>query len=186
MPEKDHAFWDTSEGRSHREGPRRATPAEHAHARAGIFEAAARDPATADTSVLLAEARTRIPRLGFNHPRSLWRFSNRQGLVLTACGMILFILFTLIALLFGLSVPTLVLLPWLAVSLNLGAIIFRILHRPHLRRAAAGHCPDCNYDLTASPRPFPPSGLEGFDVGPARCAECGAYWPLIPPPAYSL
>lgn len=43
-------------------------------------------------------------------------------------------------------------------------------------------CPDCGYDLRGTPRGIDPSVL-GLDIGPRRCPECGARWPLLPPPA---
>ncbi len=50
----------------------------------------------------------------------------------------------------------------------------RFLHR---------HCPDCNYDLSAS-HPQPPLDPQtlGINLGPRHCPECGALWPLVPPP----
>lgn len=52
--------------------------------------------------------------------------------------------------------------------------VSRFLHR---------HCPDCGYDLAgihADP-PLDPETL-GISIGPRNCPECGALWPLVPPP----
>jgi hypothetical protein len=42
-------------------------------------------------------------------------------------------------------------------------------------------CPDCAYDLTGVPSAIPESRL-GLSTGPRACPECGASWPLVPPP----
>ncbi|MCC6678337.1 MAG: hypothetical protein IT436_14455 [Phycisphaerales bacterium] len=52
-----------------------------------------------------------------------------------------------------------------------------------LNLAAGGRrCPGCRYDLADSPPGLPPEALDGQWPGPRRCTECGAAWPLIPPP----
>lgn len=50
------------------------------------------------------------------------------------------------------------------------------------RRAQRGACPDCGYDLCSLPNGIGPSHLGGVHSGPATCPECGAAWPMIPPP----
>jgi hypothetical protein len=42
-------------------------------------------------------------------------------------------------------------------------------------------CPDCAYDLTGVPPAIPRERL-GLNSGPRACPECGASWPLLPPP----
>lgn len=47
-------------------------------------------------------------------------------------------------------------------------------------------CPDCGYSLEgAADRPTDAAALAAWP-GPRRCPECGAPWPLIPPPAPRL
>ena len=41
-------------------------------------------------------------------------------------------------------------------------------------------CPDCWYDLSGT-TVLRPELLDGAFLGPARCPECGAPWPLVPP-----
>lgn len=41
-------------------------------------------------------------------------------------------------------------------------------------------CPDCGYHLHTLPAIDPQ--VLGYDVGPSRCSECGAAWPLVPSP----
>jgi len=43
-------------------------------------------------------------------------------------------------------------------------------------------CPDCRYPLAGIPDAIDPALLNGTHTGPARCAECGTHWPLVPPP----
>ncbi len=66
-------------------------------------------------------------------------------------------------------------------ALLLQALVRRA-DRDWMRRALVNRsCPDCGYDLRASPDALPPEPLGGFRVGPARCPECGVPWPLTPP-----
>lgn len=41
-------------------------------------------------------------------------------------------------------------------------------------------CPQCEYDLSESPDALSPGALDGWRVGPRRCSECNAIWPLVP------
>ncbi|MFM9956714.1 MAG: hypothetical protein ACKVZJ_01450 [Phycisphaerales bacterium] len=45
----------------------------------------------------------------------------------------------------------------------------------------AKRCCDCNYDLSGIPDAIDPERLGGEQTGPARCPECEAPWPLVPP-----
>jgi hypothetical protein len=57
-------------------------------------------------------------------------------------------------------------------------------HRPRRRlvdRFARRECSGCAYDLSGSSSPLP--ALDGVGLGPRQCPECGAAWPMIPPPA---
>ena len=89
--------------------------------------------------------------------------------------------------LLGLAIATVALMLWvLATSRSpawaLGGLLaaaWMFAHYRRLRRARwAVHlskCPDCHYPL-ADLRHDAPS------AGPAHCPECGADWPLVPPP----
>lgn len=44
-------------------------------------------------------------------------------------------------------------------------------------------CPDCGYDLSATPDAVPPGLIHGVRTGPRVCTECESPWPLIPSPA---
>jgi hypothetical protein len=44
-----------------------------------------------------------------------------------------------------------------------------------------GNCIDCGYDLAGVPDAIDPGLLDGIDIGPAACPECGASWPRVPP-----
>lgn len=48
--------------------------------------------------------------------------------------------------------------------------------------AGSGRCPDCRYDLAGLPDAVGVNAAAGLRTGPRRCPECGAGWPLIPPP----
>jgi hypothetical protein len=43
-------------------------------------------------------------------------------------------------------------------------------------------CPDCAYPLGQIPPGLASDMLSGLDAGPTACPECGAPWPLLPPP----
>ena len=49
------------------------------------------------------------------------------------------------------------------------------------RALREGLCPGCAYDLAGISH-FGVGGEVLRDVGPERCPECGAPWPLVPPP----
>lgn len=71
------------------------------------------------------------------------------------------------------------------VFLTLGALNFARrsrFYRP-IRRYHRECCPDCGYDLSGSQDATPPFDRHtlGFPVGPERCPECEALWPLVPP-----
>lgn len=77
---------------------------------------------------------------------------------------------------------------WLAVPV---VLIAWLIHRRATQRgllvrlnlALGGRCcPACGYDLSGSVPAIPPEDLEGQWIGPRRCPECGAAWPLLPPP----
>lgn len=44
-----------------------------------------------------------------------------------------------------------------------------------------GRCPDCGYDLAGVPGVSVRDGERAVSIGPRRCPECGAPWPLLPP-----
>lgn len=70
--------------------------------------------------------------------------------------------------------------------LVLGVIVTGASTRTRLRLARhlarAGRCPDCRYDLTGLPDAIPTDSTGGIRTGPRKCPECGAAWPLVPPP----
>lgn len=81
------------------------------------------------------------------------------------------------------STLLIVLLPGLLIS---GFVLFGARLVSRMLNAMDGvACPDCGYDLHDSVPGVPPELLGGTSVGPARCPECGASWPCVPPPAPS-
>jgi hypothetical protein len=63
-----------------------------------------------------------------------------------------------------------------------GLLLWRWRPRGRLFRALSRrHCPDCRYDLRGLEAGLDPAAL-GRDIGPRACPECGAAWPLLPPP----
>ncbi|MFG0285988.1 MAG: hypothetical protein ACF8R7_16345 [Phycisphaerales bacterium JB039] len=89
--------------------------------------------------------------------------------------------------LLGLAIATVVLtlwvlatsgsLAWAMVGVVAAAMMFthyRRLRRAH-RAVHLSKCPDCQYPLTDLRHDAP-------SAGPAHCPECGADWPLVPPP----
>jgi hypothetical protein len=61
--------------------------------------------------------------------------------------------------------------------------MLRFIRRTRCRKAIHRClCPDCSYDLHGVPDAIQPDSLDGRHVGPAKCPECGAPWPLLPPP----
>jgi hypothetical protein len=44
----------------------------------------------------------------------------------------------------------------------------------------SGKCIKCGYDLSSLPRAIDPAAIQGIDVGPEKCPECGRAWPRIP------
>jgi len=51
-----------------------------------------------------------------------------------------------------------------------------------LARRLEQRCPTCGYDLGGVPRPIDAALLDGIDVGPRVCPECGLAWPWAQPP----
>jgi hypothetical protein len=47
---------------------------------------------------------------------------------------------------------------------------------------AARRCLRCGYSLERLPQAIDPALLDGLQVGPLECPECGLRWPLVPPP----
>lgn len=41
-------------------------------------------------------------------------------------------------------------------------------------------CASCDYELSGHDDAIPPTALGGWKIGPRRCPECGALWPLVP------
>ena len=41
-------------------------------------------------------------------------------------------------------------------------------------------CASCGYDVSTIPDAVPPESLRGMHIGPRRCPECAADWPLVP------
>lgn len=62
------------------------------------------------------------------------------------------------------------------------ALVWHATRRPRTlaRALLESRCPDCWYDL-AGTTVLEPESLEGGILGPVRCPECGAPWPLVPP-----
>jgi hypothetical protein len=75
------------------------------------------------------------------------------------------------------SLVPLLLIPPLVFSIRRGRA------RGRLRLALSGRrCADCGYDLRGLDPALPAKLLDGTDVGPVACPECGSPWPLVPPP----
>ena len=75
-----------------------------------------------------------------------------------------------------------------AVVFGLGVLVTiaaRRARRRHFwgywRALELGFCPGCGYDLSGLSH-LESRGSTLLDVGPERCPECGAPWPLVPPP----
>jgi hypothetical protein len=76
----------------------------------------------------------------------------------------------------------------LSLVVALGVLVTIAARRSHRRyfwnywRALEmGFCPGCGYDLSGLSH-LESRGSTLRDVGPERCPECGAPWPLVPPP----
>ncbi|MEZ6232821.1 MAG: hypothetical protein R3B68_01410 [Phycisphaerales bacterium] len=41
-------------------------------------------------------------------------------------------------------------------------------------------CVACGYDVSTIPDAVPPESIRGMHIGPRRCPECAAQWPLVP------
>lgn len=82
---------------------------------------------------------------------------------------------------FGLQVATL--MPMTLVgSIIVGRLRAFSLARRLVGSVAAKRCCNCQYPLAGVPDAIPSRILQGVEVGPRRCPECGAPWPLVPPP----
>lgn len=53
-----------------------------------------------------------------------------------------------------------------------------------LAGAGSGRCVDCGYDLRETRPAIVPNDLDGQWIGPRACPECGAPWPMLPPPVF--
>lgn len=186
MRDKDHAIWDTHFAWPLRTPSESGTASQRAKHRADRFEYA--DTATPD---LVELARWRMDRFSLHNPSNLWRDAERGGgcsipIVVAVLGIVGLV--TLIversanpkpATWAGWSVLR-VLGPSLVTLAFWVGLIVR--NKSIATAASRGRCPDCRYDLSACPRKPGLSRDElGVDIGPARCPECGAFWPLIPP-----
>ena len=60
-------------------------------------------------------------------------------------------------------------------------MLFARWHTRIVRCLVLSLCPDCEYSLGELPDAIEFSN--GERTGPERCPECGAPWPLVPPPA---
>jgi hypothetical protein len=75
------------------------------------------------------------------------------------------------------------------VSASIGVLVadlsaIKRLVRRARRALENGDCPDCGYELSGA-RGFVLPDAEGdLNLGPPRCPECGAPWPLLPPPVW--
>jgi len=65
---------------------------------------------------------------------------------------------------------------------SMSMLRMRRLRRRCLRAIKESRCPDCDYDLSTVEPALEPSELGSVVIGPARCVECGAPWPLVPAP----
>lgn len=179
--------WDTDPHLWPRTSPlhlfRRTLPHARCLARITPFESAAADlynPAAPPPPVraLAADVLTRraaIERYGFTLP--IPTLTTRTALTLTSAAALLTAYTTLW------TGPR----PLIIAAALLGALILLALPlhaRTRARRARLTRslrdraCPDCNYNLAGAPE-----GLPGSLAGPRTCPECGAPWPLVPPPA---
>jgi hypothetical protein len=74
----------------------------------------------------------------------------------------------------------------LLAALGVALLMAAVLGRRRLRRLSQSliHrvCPDCGYSLEDAPDATLPHAGQILGLGPRRCTECGAPWPLLPPP----
>lgn len=94
-----------------------------------------------------------------------------EGFILVLAALIVF------GVAFGLLFVPAFVLPWYFIKV-------RKLHRCRMA-VEKKICPDCEYDLTGCPEAIEPGWVEGVSIGPRRCPECSAPWPLLPPPSRS-
>lgn len=90
-------------------------------------------------------------------------------------------------------VGLLLIVPWMsalligtAIVLAIGHAIQTIAQRKRspcaIRRAfLEEQCVDCGYDLKGAANAIDPGFLDGMDIGPPVCPECGGSWPRLPP-----
>lgn len=174
MPAKDHAAWDTLPERLH---PRAADPEQPRVGREPAqltAERVALVEAPPEPEDLRAEYEARV--------RSWAPAEAGRGVVLTLIGVTFVMALGLLAL--AATTSPLLAAPILLLWAPLGYLGWRRLnHRRTLTgRAASRCCPDCGFDLAGTPAGIDAEAF-GVDVGPRRCPECGALWPLVPPPA---
>jgi hypothetical protein len=50
-----------------------------------------------------------------------------------------------------------------------------------MERFANRCCVDCNHDLSKAASALPVEPMEGTNIGPRACPNCGTPWPLVPP-----
>lgn len=179
MSAKDHAAWDTLPERLHPRAvePEQAwagrQPAQLTAERVGLVES------PPSPELLRAEY---LARTASWTPQDT-AAERRAGrtLFLTLAGVTLLMAVGLLVL--AMTTSPILAAPILLLWAPLAYLGWRRLSLRHtvVRRAASRCCPDCGFDLAGTP-----AGLEvetfGVDVGPRRCPECGAWWPLVPPP----
>ena len=174
MPAKDHAAWDivTVLART----PSRLKPVAADEYRPLALDRTAFLNPEADPT-LIREAYEQ--RTKSTDPKRL-TFAKIIGIVLQGFGVLVFGLF------FWIGSRALQLFYLVVLSLSLVTMYARNRNLRMLRRTKnrflERHCPDCDYDLSASHAdpPLDPESL-GINLGPRHCPECGAFWPLVPP-----
>lgn len=179
MSAKDHSAWDTLPERLRRpaaefDGPWDGPPtAQLAIERVALVET----PPTPD--LLRAELAARAAGWTAGDPAESRRAS--RVLFATLAGVTAVMALGLLTL--AMTTSPLLAAPILLLWAPLGYLGWRRLsmRRTVTQRAASRRCPDCGFDLAGAP-PGLDAEAFGIDVGPRWCPECGAWWPLVPPP----
>ncbi len=182
MPAKDHAVWDIVSDNPLRWWPSEARRRRNAAARTAFLD----DPETTlSPDRLHATLKARLKPGELLRSRKAWIAGMGMGVCMilgqAVSGAYLLKGYTL-----SLKPNGYHLIPLFGIVTG---IVMCFLSRPALRasriwrRALARRCPDCNYDLSASHAdpPLDPQA-RGINLGPRHCPECGALWPLVPPP----
>jgi len=104
------------------------------------------------------------------------RRADRVLYIVLRVGVTLAIIVLALTLSIWIGIATLLGLPILAWRTN------RRWLRARLERANETRVCGCGYDTSGVPSDLPDVEALGVIVGPRICSECGAAWPLVPPP----